>query len=259
MEQLTFGACVKKSWSSAWQAIMQMPGLFLGMCIVYACSTLLSDSLHPASPGAGQIDAAARTGHVLVKVLLALLQFVAYAVLNIKVYRFVLLGERAFPLIPLGGQPLGRYVAFSFGIALGMLVLMMPAVLFIRPLLLIGVLIGAVMLIVCMFVMGRLSLLYPSIALGSPIALRAAWRDTRGHFWSLFSVWLIAYMPLMLVWIVLTAALGGPKMLAASMQGTPLIAVGMVLINAVCTVLTSSSLAWLYRRYANALLDQVWH
>lgn len=246
MEKLTFGACVKKSWGSAWQAIITMPGLFLCVCVVYACTTILSGSFHST-----------RAGHSLAAAAGSLVQFVAGGLLTIKVHRFVLLGERSQPLIPLGGKPLGRYVVFSFGVALAMLVVMVPLALTLRrPILFVVVLLP--LLVVWMFAMVRLSLLFPAIALGSPLTLRAPWRDSRGHFWSMVGVWFVAYIPLMVLWIIALVVLG-PKTFETTMQGFTAFGIGFAVVNTVFLVLAATSLSWLYRRYANALLEQVAH
>jgi hypothetical protein len=105
-----------------------------------------------------------------------------------------------------------------------------------------------------MFVIIRLSLIYPAVSLGSRLTLRAAWKDSRGHFWSIVGVGFVAYLPLLLIWIVVLVVVG-PKLLMDSLQGSTAFAIGFAFVNAVFMVLAASVLSWLYRRYANELLE----
>jgi hypothetical protein len=258
MEQLTFGTCVKKSWSSTWQAIVQMPGLFLGVFAVIACTTLLSGPFqHPPVQGA-ELDTAARTSHALGSVVFSILQLVVYGCLTIKVNRFVLLGEGTHPLLPLGGKPLGRYALISLGLALGIVALSIVLVLLLREIRSGGIaLVAMLVFLAYLFAMVRLSLLYPAISLGSRLTLRAAWKDSRGHFWNILGVVSVAYLPLMIIWIIALVVLG-PKMLMTSLQGASTVfAIGLAFVNAVFIVLAASAMSWLYRRYANELLEHV--
>ena len=60
-------------------------------------------------------------------------QLVLYAVLSIKVHRFVLLGEGAQPVIPLNGKPLLRYIAVAVGMGLAILLAALLLTLVLRP------------------------------------------------------------------------------------------------------------------------------
>lgn len=115
MEQLTFGACVKKGWISSWQAVTQMPWLFLGVCIVLACTSLLTGE-RPAVTDT--MDATTRAGHGLLSLVWFFLQLAVSGTLTIKVHRFVLLGEGTQPLVPLNGKPLLRYALVWLAIML---------------------------------------------------------------------------------------------------------------------------------------------
>ncbi|SIO33316.1 hypothetical protein [Paraburkholderia phenazinium] len=256
MEQLTFGTCVRNSWISTWQAIVQMPGWFLGVFAVIACLTLLSGSFQYVPSGGAELDAAARASHALGSMVFSILQLVIYCCLTIKVHRFVLLGEGTQPLLPLGGKPLGRFALISVGLTLGIVVLSIALVLLVREIRSGGiVLVGAVVMLAYMFAMVRLSLLYPAVSLGGALTLRAAWKDSRGHFWSIFGVVFVSYLPLLIVWIILLEVLG-PRMLLTSLQGASTVfAIGLAFVNTGFIVLAASALSWLYRRYANELLE----
>ncbi|HZZ04686.1 hypothetical protein [Paraburkholderia sp.] len=252
MQQLTFGACVKKGWISSWQAVTQMPWLFLGVCAVLACTSLLGRP-HPVTTAADGVDAMARLGQGLQPLVWSALQLVVGGTLTIKVHRFVLLGEGVQPLVPLNGKPLGRYALVSLTVVLSMLVFAALGYLAMRAVRL-GILIYLPMLVIYLFVTMRLILLYPSIALGSRFALRAAWKDSRGHVWSMIGVGFVTYLPLFVLSAIFLV-FASPKMQAAQQtQTVAVIAIVQALLNAVFIVFAAASLSWLYRRYASELL-----
>jgi hypothetical protein len=257
MEQLTFGSTIKKSWINTWQAILHMPGLFLGVFAVIACTAILSSSFEQTLVAGADLDSSALATHDIARLALSLLQLAVSGCLVVKVTRFILLGEGTQPLLPLGGKPLGRYVLFSLGIGIGMIVVIKGPALLLQPMR--TAQIGLVILpliFIFLFIAVRLSLLYPAIALGSRLALRAAWRDSRGHFWYIFGVGLITYLPLMVVWIVVMEV-GGRELLLASIEGTLPVTLAMALANTLFLALTAAFMALVYRRYANALMDHV--
>jgi hypothetical protein len=253
MKQLTFGACVKKGWISSWQAVTHMPWLFLGVCVVLACTSLLSGPHPTGAPAAEGLDTLSRVGHGLVSLLWIALQLLVCGTLTIKVHRFVLLGEGAQPLVPLNGKPLGRYVLVCLAIVLTIAALAALSLLAMRMLKL-GFLVYVPLLVIYLFVAIRLSLLYPAIALGSRLTLRAAWQDSRGHVWSILGVGLVTYLPLFLVAAAFMFAVGAKLLNAHQTQGVAVIAIGQAFLNGVFIVFAAASLSWLYRRYARELL-----
>lgn len=257
MEQLSFGTCVKNSWISTWQAIVRMPGLFLGAFAILACTAVLTGPFHPVPSQDADLDVAAKIGHTFLTGAFSVLQLVVYGCVTIKVNRFVLLGEGVHPLLPLGGKPLGRYALISVGLMVSMIALALVLVLGMHRVRTGGVvLIAMLLLLAYLFVIIRLSLLYPALSLGSRLTLGAAWKDSRGHFWSMVGIGSVAYLPLMIVWIVVIEVFGG-SMLTAGTQGSTAFAIGLAFVNALFMVLAASVLSWLYRRYANELLEHV--
>ena len=261
MEELTFGTCIKNSWISTWQAIVQMPGFFLCVFAVLTCTTLLSGPFQHLSSQDVALDAAAKVGQSFVKMGCSILQLVVYGCVMIKVNRFLLLGEGSQPLFPLGGKPLGRYLLFSMGLALAMVVVTVLMTLILVPVMRSMRVAGFVLFVILiaiayLYAIFRLCLIYPAVSLGSPLALRAAWKDSRGHFWSILGVGIVAHLPLTLVWIVALVALG-PRLLMSSAQGSVAFSVGFGLVNTIFIGLAASVLSWLYRRYANELLEHV--
>jgi hypothetical protein len=249
MEQLTFGACVKNGWISAWQVVTRMPWLVLGVCAVFACTSLLRFPHYAAA--AATPDAQASAGHALMSFVLLVLQAAASATLSIKVHRFVLLGEGANPLVPHAGKPLGRLALLGLAVAFVVFVLAMLTFAVIRMAKL-SLQVYVPFLIVCIFVFARMSLLYPSIALGSRFALRAAWRDSRGHVLSIMGVTLLTYAPLVVVFVLLILLVGHKGVHAG--DGVVVHAIIQALFSGVFVVFAATSLSWLYRRYAQELL-----
>jgi hypothetical protein len=260
MEQLTFGACVKKSWESTWQAVVRMPVLLLGTCIVFTCITLLSGSYQHTPGETAQLGAATAAGHALIRMVLSILNFVVTAALTIKIHRFVLLGEGSQPLMPLGGKPLGRHALLSLGLALvAALVAMVGVVLVVTTKLASMSFILVPVCLVCFYVFVRLGLLYPALSLGAPISLRAAWNDSRGHFWSMWRVGFVVTLPLWIVAVVgiIFSALRRPHVPGSHGQTSPSYAIGMALVGTLFVVLAGAASAWLYQRYAKQLRNEV--
>ena len=256
MEQLTFGTCVKRSWISTWQAIVQMPGLVLGVFVVITCTSLLSVSFHQPPSGA-DLDPATATGHAFARLALSILQLVVCGCLTIKVNRFVLLGEGTQPLVPLGGKPLGRHLLFTLGVGVGTVVITIGAAILAHQAQSAKLaLIGVPVLLAYLFIIVRLSLIYPAVALGSRLTLRAAWKDSRGHFWNIASMGLIAYLPLFIIWIA-ALLVGGKALLTALLEGSVVANVVQAFVSTVFLVLSGAVMSWVYRRYANGLLEHV--
>lgn len=260
MEQLTFGACVKKSWSSARQAIVRMPVLFLGACVVFACIGLLSGTFQHAVTGSVRPAIAVQAGHGLLQFAVSILNFVVMCGLTIKIHRFVLLGEGSEPLMPLGGKPLARYAVIAFGLALLFMLVAMVVllVLFIgfRPKWQGALLTFIPLCIVYFFVLVRLGLLFPALSVGARLKLRAAWNDSRGHFWSMWGVGVVTTVPLIAISTII--AMAGLHILASG-QASQGMSIGLALINGLVTtlliVLAAAASAWLYLRYAKQLRD----
>lgn len=250
---MTFMECVKRAWASAWEALTRMPALVLGTFVAYAALGWLGLAGRPI-PGEGEAPSA---GLVLAANLASLLNALVYVWFMLKVYRFVLLGERATPLMASGAKPFARIVGLGFVMMLALLGIAAAFWLVLRPqheggVAFLSLIVGAIWV----FVGVRLSLLYPSLAIGGRFALGAAWRDSRGHFWSVLGVSCVAALPLLACGVVALIGLGIAGVTPESVQ-TPawvtVLAIGQSAVNVVFALLTSAALAWLYRRYANEL------
>ncbi|CAG9272746.1 conserved membrane hypothetical protein [Paraburkholderia unamae] len=253
MQQMTFMECVKRAWASAWQAATQMPLLVAGTFVAYAALGWFGLAGRPV-PTEGVAPSA---GLVALGNLASLLNSLIYLWFTLKVSRFVLLGERATPLMPAGARPFLRIFAVGLilVVVLGAIALALWFVL--RPQYQGGA--TFLMLIVSavwIFVAVRLSLLFPALSIGSRIDFRAAWRDSHGHFWSLFGVTLVAALPIAVCGIVVLIGMGlagvSPEIVQKPGWLTAL-AIGQSVANVVFALVTTTALAWLYRRYADTL------
>lgn len=253
MQQMPFMECVKRAWASARAAATHMPLLMLGAFVVYTVLGWIAFAGRPV-PGQGEMPSGAL---VLAADIASLLNSIVYLGFVVKVHRFVLQGEHAAPLVPLGGKPLMRM--FGVGLVLTVALIVTALVLYavLRPHYAGGVaFLGFLVGVVWIYIAVRLSLLFPSLSLGNPIALRDAWHDSRGHFWSLLGVPFVTVLPLAACAMVVLFAIGAVGITPA-MLGSPVrllvLAAGQSLANIVFVLLTAAAQAWLYRRHAERL------
>ncbi|QGZ64140.1 hypothetical protein [Paraburkholderia acidisoli] len=253
MQPMTFMECVKRAWASAAQAAASMPLLMLGTFFAYAALGGFALAGRPV-PDEGVTRSG---GLVLLGNLASIVNALIYLWFTLKVSRFVLLGERTKPLLPAGAKPLLRLFAVGVMMVAALAAVALALWLILRPQYQGGAaFLGILISVIWIFVAVRLSLLFPSIATGGPIAFGAAWRDSRGHFWNLFGVVFVAALPVVLAEMILLIGLG----IAGASPGvvqTPAwiaaLAVGQSIGNIVFALLTTTALAWLYRRYGDAL------
>ena len=257
MQQMTFGECVKRSWTSAKEAATQMPLLMLGAFLAYTALGFVAFAGR-YRPGMTEHPS---TGLVFAGAIASLLSLLVYLGCVVKIQRFVLLHEGTTPLVPLGGKPHARLVGLGFIIALAIFASAVLLIVVLRPHYAGGFTFVALLIVALWIFVGvRLSLLFPSISTGGRIDLRGAWDDSSGHFWSLVGVQFVAWLPLAACMIVgaLVAAIavrlaGLTPAVLASPAGILLLATGQGVGKMAFVLITSSSHAWLYRRYANKL------
>jgi hypothetical protein len=252
MEQMTLMECVKRAWASACDTAKAMPMLMLGFYVAYVALGWIAFAGRPV-PGGDTPSAAL----VIAADVASLVNSILYFGFIVKVHRFVLLREGATPLVPLGGKPLARMfgVGILLTLALAVAAVLLYAVL--RPHYAGGVaFLGVVVCALWIFAAVRISLLFPSLAIGNPIDLRAAWHDSRGHFWSLVGVSFVAVLPLIACGIVVLIVFGLAGITPAQFSSPALLlllAAGQGVANIVFALITTTSQSWLYRRYADRL------
>lgn len=258
MQQMTFMECVKHAWASAAAAVRQMPLLVLLTWALYAALGWLAVL---GRPGPGE-PAWPNVGLVVLGNLASLLNSLVYLAFSVKIYRFVLLQERTLPLLPLGGRPVLRTIAVGLGLTLALIATAALLYFVLRPHYAGGIgFLGALIGLAWLGVTIRLSLLFPALALGGPIAPGAAWQDSRGHFWSLFGVSAVAMLPLVVCGIVFLLAAGPllrptPELLESPGRLAAIVIL-QSLANIVFVLISTTTLAWLYRRYADRLARTV--
>jgi hypothetical protein len=210
-----------------------------------------------------------RFGHAGASLGLAICSFMqlfAIAGLSVQVMRYSLLGADEARSISFFDKGYWRYVGLCA--LLGLLVLVFAVVatvvvaftlrrhghqgrsafLMLLPLVL-------VIAVVAMFIWIRLSLLFCHAAIGARASWGAAWRDTRGRYWSILTTHSVTALPLWGIGIVLIAI----KRKAAGSMTTDGFAywssVGGALWMIFAISLGAACSAWLYRRYSAAILE----
>jgi hypothetical protein len=149
-------------------------------------------------------------------VLGGLLSFAVDAVRNfcvtpfmMAIHRFILRGEVTRGYAPDPGQPgfmafFGWLVALS---AIGAMALLLQDIFSLLPV--IGLVIALTIIIAVAVLTLRLSILFPAIAIVAPGANAAnAMADTKGHAFTIFLIFLLAMLPVMVVTIGVTLMLG---------------------------------------------------
>lgn len=267
MTSITMGQCIKGAWKDGILAIIERPVFTLVIFALLLCIANLQIDLRLKAVVLAQqgLSGAAHQGRLLQSGC-TLLSVLVTCGLSIHVFRFSLGETKATGLQWLVDGTLWRY--FGLSLAMGLLILL-PIVL------IVGGVIGIAMLthvhaikgpMVCtllimggfmIFALARLSLLFCHIALGRRGKWRAAWGDTRGHFWAIFCTQLLAALPLYAVGGAV--AIAGTALHALtkgdSSSSTSWLALGQALWTLITISVGVASSAWLYRRFATTLLD----
>ncbi|VVD84055.1 hypothetical protein PCA20602_01279 [Pandoraea capi] len=267
MEPITFKQCFKGAWIDGFNALRSRPLLCVSVAVVILVSSALGISLKQLSQAAAQNGDTAgyRFNLALTSLGVAFVNTVAVAILSVHVLRYVVLGPEAARQAPWMGRDVWRYLWLTLQIVIGgVIVGFVPAFL-------IGLALGLakstnalalmatfLVLVACavIFIGVRVSLIYGQIAAGRSKRWRAAWQDSRGHFWSMFGTALAAILPLFAVGLVLTLLLG---LTIKLMPDVTVAVLGSLMLKTVFTVVWVAVgcgvAGWLYHRYAHQLLD----
>jgi hypothetical protein len=262
MQHFTLKECFKGAWRDAWHSILNRPDLLV-LLIVYGLSCCIRIQM--------QLDEAAGAstmGHVTIRLMCSLVQGATWVGLPVQASRYVLLGPSQAKASRFFDRGFWRYwrVCLVIGLSVGAVALAAAVSLYLvarglghrldhaSSLLLIVVtaLFAAAVLI---YISARLCLLLCHVAIGGSARWRAAWRDTRGHFWSIWGTHFVVALPLSVVLIV-CYRLAPPVLRAIGGNSTTWFfgivpAVGMTVL----ILVNVSSSAWLYRRYANEIRE----
>lgn len=245
MENLTFGACLRNSWTSTFGFILRAPWIMAGFTVVTVLMTWLS-SLSPWGSGFSTFDIILLAAGLPVTIF-------GYSWLYFKACRFVVFNEGTRPLLPLADTRSWRAVVVY--VLCGIALLVLP-ILFLDLAFMVAAPLGepvrrsggAIGFIVAAFFLSRLVLVLVTAALGRGLAFRAAWNASRGHALVIIAIVLINSIPSMILSIYFGGASLVESVFTNSVSLFSLIdalIVSFVLIQSACTA------SWLYRRCTN--------
>ena len=218
MQSVTVGQCFRGAWKDAGLAILNRPLMAL---IIFAFLMLTSYAqielrLAIASAAAAGGPRLGHAGASLWLSICSIMQMFAIAGLSVQVMRYSLLGAEEARSIGFFDKGYWRYVRLCA--LLGLLVALFAVVctaiavftmmrhgLHGRSVVLTSLPVVLVIVCITMFICTRLSLLFCHAAIGARASWGAAWRDTRGHFWSILMIHLMTALPLIGIVIVFVA------------------------------------------------------
>jgi hypothetical protein len=270
MQSITVGQCFRGAWRDAGLAVLNRPFMAL---IIFAILLLTSYAqielrLVIASAAATGAPRHGHAGASLGLSICSLMQMFTIAGLSVQVMRYSLLGAEEARTIGFFAKGYWRYVGLCA--LLGLLVVVFSVVATVvvaftlrrhgdhgRSVLL--TLLPLVLLIVCvaMFIWIRLGLLFCHVAIGARASWGAAWRDTRGHFWSMLMTHFVTGLPLwaaVIVFVVIKRIAAGSMTLDGFAYWS---SVGGALWTTFAISLGAACSAWLYRRYSAAILETI--
>lgn len=206
MATFTFWRCVLVGWADAWRYVCQRPvrvmSFFLIAWLAPYIDALLLPDLHPPFKAIVWVPFG----------VVGLARVVVLTALPVDVLRFLLLDAPQARAEPVFGRSLRRYVTVTWasilailcaavvvvGFGIGVAVVLKPDHFRAPPM---SVLLAyATIVAVCLglIFLTRLNLLFTHVAIGGRVRVADAWRDSRGHFWSISATQGIASLPLFL-------------------------------------------------------------
>ncbi|MDR3399985.1 MAG: hypothetical protein P4M06_20780 [Pandoraea sp.] len=266
MEPITFKQCFKGAWRDGFNALRNRPLLCLTVAVVLLVTSALSVSLKQLALNASQDGEPAifRLRLALMSFGVVLANIVAFSVLAIHVARYTILGPDAARQSHWYGRDLWRYLWTSIQIFIGVAVVWF-----------IGALCAAFalrsaghgtsyaalgtffVLLMCalLFVVIRISLIFPQIAAGRSKRWRAAWQDSHGHFWVMFGTTIATILPLIVAGVLMTILFG---VVLHFMPAATTVVLGTLVLQTVLSIawvaVSIGVSAWLYQRFADRLL-----
>jgi hypothetical protein len=283
-QPITLGQCFRGSWRDTGRAIRAMPTLFLvAFALIFlaiAGSGAFLETPQAAvsftAPG-GALGSHASIGNSLTLIAIEFVQWVVLAVLAVQVIRFAMAASaeagvdtrarQDVPTIRLWDTGVRRYLVLCIAMAAAYVAMAVGIVLVVLVLRLVGVTGGSsyaasatlAVLALCgmSYIWARLSLLFPHTAVGGQLQWRAAWNDSRSHFWMIATTAVVVILPVMAVSTVISVM----AELMGTVDSLGAITYGVLIIQSAATLLYASTTAtcsvWLYRRYAAQLVRTV--
>ncbi|WP_144140334.1 hypothetical protein [Paraburkholderia sp. BCC1884] len=260
METATFWRCARDAWVDAWKIISRRP-----TWVAIAATALLVANTLPIT--LNHLDGSAVHASRLLPSVTLLARSVVMVALSVTVMQQIMLGEPELRLSSMFGKEFRRYFRVS-----AMLMLALVAV----GVVLIGggtvafralglrhavwfeaLLLGAIIVFLCIFVFTRFSLLFCHVAIGGDMKWRAAWKDTRGHFWRIALSHLLTGLPVGICAIGLLLLARVAFRSLDTVTVAYVVAIVQSLFTVVGLVAGSACSCWLYRRFALKLRESV--
>ncbi|AJP57801.1 hypothetical protein UC34_14050 [Pandoraea vervacti] len=266
MEPITFTQCFKGAWIDGLNALRNRPLLAITVALVILVTLALGTSVKQLAADAAQtgMPAAYRLKLALVSLGIGFVNVVAYSTLAVHAVRYVVLG----PELARGTawyRDVVRYVWTSIQIGFGFGVvsaaIMVIAVLAMRlsgqgDSSALAMTLLVLLLCLAIFVAIRLSLILAQVGAGRSKRWRAAWQDTRGHFWSIFGTGLAIAVPIIVGALVMLVLV---ELLVRMTGSTTVLVLAALILQAIISVVWMAVICagngWIYHRYANRLLD----
>jgi hypothetical protein len=283
MEAITLNQCLRGAWRDAGRAMRSMPALFIVAFVLVLASSIAGNQMQavvadPAGVSLAPMSASAIAGahgpallNGLASMGIALLQALVIAALAVQVIRFTMLSDvvlpDAVPKPPMRLWDAGflRYFLLCVLLVVGYVAVAITVLLVWAIAKFSGLDSGTTfaatltmaVLVLCgtSYVSARLALLFPFAAAGGRLQWRAAWQDSRGHFWFISMAAVVTLLPVVAIAIVF--AVIAEMTTSSSVTGD--VSVVMLVLQSVVTLLYTATTAtcsvWLYRKFAAALKE----
>ena len=283
MEVITLNQCFKGAWRDAGRVMRSMPLFFIVCFVLVLASSIAGNQFQsmvgdpsglsgaPMSATALASAHGAAIGDGLESMGLALLQGIVIAALAVQVIRFTMLSDVVLPdAIPkppmrLWDAGFRRYfllflllVAGYVAVAIAVLVIWAIARfsdLDTGSTYALTLTVAVLALCGASYVSARFALLFPFVAAGGRMQWRAAWKDSRGHFWFISMATLVTLLPVLASAVVLAAVAQLAMPTGASDDLSIPLLVLQTLVTVLYTATTASCSVWLYRKFAVALKE----
>jgi len=270
MQSITLGQCFKGAWHDTGRAMRAMPTLFL-VAFVLIFATMAAGSIFLNEQGMAESftttgpSRGAALSNLLTSLATNLVQSVVIAVLAVQVIRFAMAADAAARPMRLWDAGFRRYFMLCVATLAAYVAAAVGVVLVVIVLRVAGLTGGSsyaaaatlAVLAICgmSYVSARLALLFPHAASGGRLQWRAAWRDSRSHFWTISTTAVMVILPVMAVSTVFAVV----AQLMGTDGSTGAMAYGLLIVQSVATLLyavtTATCSVWLYRRFAAELVQ----
>lgn len=265
MEAITSTQCAAGAWRDGLNAVRSRPLLYL---VIFVMSLVVGFVNYHAMQGIGLSRLAGKapppSPWMTLAYGLAVVQAYAFSMIGMHAIRHVVLGATVAEANPVQvNWQVRRYFWTNCQIGL----ITVPLLIIAITMLILGrftrfggstravlLTVGLLLCLAAIYVAIRLWLIAAQVALGRPKRWGLAWRDTRGHFWSIWGAFALTVLPFVGIAIVLAILWGifrrwlEPEDMAFS---------AIVLRSVLATLFVSVLAAlhgWMYRRYADNLL-----